>query len=457
LVVIVAAIGTSYFLSPQKRRAPWFIVRIARALGRLAGNADRPKKRIGVIIRELETGDAGQRTNTIALLRFEPMTPAEFAQVFPFLIQAVKDESAMVRNAAAVVLGDLIGRYGQQESGTGEPEPNGTARVPSLEEQIVSLLDEPSPALRAAAAGYLRTLAAIRQLDAPPPRLVACLDDEDETVRAAAAASLIEYGQGPELFLPVALRRLPSEGPVAFREFTRILWNLRFRPTVLPLLIEGLSSDDALVCVSAATVLNHMGPDGRTARPAVMALLRKELETPHPRSERKDRDTSGVDIIEQTSEALVQLSPDGDPLPGTFEILCEVLKRPNETRQHAAAWSLGFLGRAAAPAVPLLIATFEGAPQTADDLRGTIALALAVICRGTPEADRAVASLAKAWKGAPQRQKTDLAWALRSLSPKSDQLVPELRQWPRDDGLSTIRRGRNPRSFLESARGYTNE
>ena len=36
-----------------------------------------------------------------------------------------------------------------------------------------------------------------------------------------------------------------------------------------------------------------------------------------------------VDIIEQTSEALMQISPDGDSLPGTLEILCEVLKRPN--------------------------------------------------------------------------------------------------------------------------------
>src|SRR5262249_21275036 len=156
--------------------------------------------------------------------------PAEFAQIFPYLIRALKDESKMVREAVVPVLGDLILRFGQKE--------------PGIDETLGSLLNESSPTLRASAARFLRTLAAIRQLEAPPPRLVACLDDDSKEVRAAAAASLIEYGQGPELFLPVALRRLPTEGPIARGAFTRILWNIRFRPTVLPLLIEALSSEN---------------------------------------------------------------------------------------------------------------------------------------------------------------------------------------------------------------------
>jgi hypothetical protein len=376
--------------------------------------------------------------------------------------------------------------------------------------------------------------------------LVACLDDDSEEVRAAAAGSLIEYGQGPELFLPVALRRLPTEGPIAFGEFKRILWNIRFRPTALPLLIEALSSQNALVCVSAATVLNHMGLDGGPARPYVMALLRKELESPHPRLDLRLMDwgddsavpNSGVnlvvlgstnngvlhfrifgpeggrvtdtdetklpaqagaisalkkqlqalwpprelslaekggiiaavtsivgqahlndpnafasvDIIEQTSEALVQLSPDGDPLPGTVEILCEVLRRPHAMRQHAAAWSLGYLGRAATTAVPVLIATFEAAPKGSDELRGTIALAFAEISPGTPDEDRVIACLAKAWTTAPRGLKVELAQALRSFGSKSEALVPELRHLPTDKTPSRFHGGTNPRSFLRGNR-----
>ncbi len=289
-----------------------------------------------------------------------------------------------------------------------------------------------------------------------------------------------------------------------------------------------------LECVSAATIINHMGLDAKPARPAVMALLRRELESPHPKldlrlmdwgdgsavppsgvslvvvgSDRNsklhfrifgptgkritDTDESklpaqsgaisalkkqlqtlspphalslaektqvitavtsivgqnglnesiqySVDIIEQTSEALVQISPDGDSLPGTLEILCEVLKRPSEMGQLGAAWSLGLLGRSARPAVPLLISAFETAPKDSHDLRGRIALALAQISQGTPDEDRVSASLAKAWTTAPQILKNAIAQALRTLGPKSEQLVPELREMPRRDLWPKIKRG----------------
>jgi hypothetical protein len=528
LAFIVAAIGNYYLRSPQEDGAQRAVVRIARTLRRLVGIEDRLRKPIGVIIRDLEHGDEVQKAQTIALLRYDLANQADFAQVFPFLIRAIKDESKMVREAAASVFGNLVVGFGKN--------------VPGIEETLASLLSEPSPTVRVAAARCLRPLAAMRKLDVPPPQLVACLDDESDEVRAAAAESLIEYGRGLELFLPVALRRLPTEGPIAFGDFKRILWNLRFRPSALPLLIEALSSQNALVCVSAATVLNHMGPAGESARPAVMALLRMELESPHPRLDLRlmdwgdestapnsgvnlvilgktnngvlhfrifgpaggratDTDESklpaqagaistlkkqlqtlwpphelsiaekagiiaavtsivgqahlndpnasaSVDIIEQTSEALVQLSPDGDPLPGTVEILCEVLRRPHAMRQHAAAWSLGYLGRAATAAVPALIATFEAAPKGADELRGTIALALAEISPGTPDEDRVIACLAKAWTTASLRLKAELAQALRSLGPKSEQLVPELRNLPTDKTPSRFHGGKNPRSFL---------
>jgi hypothetical protein len=115
--------------------------------------------------------------------------------------------------------------------------------------------------------------------------------------------------------------------------------------------------------------------------------------------------------------------------------------------QAEAAWSLGILGRFAVSAVPLLLSTFEAAPVVSDeDLRGLIAESLAVISRGTPDEDRVIASLAKAWKTAPKEQKAVIARALRSLGPKSEQLVPELRQLPPDETRSRIRPVRYPRS-----------
>lgn len=269
-VVIAAAIGMYIYRSPQADGARRILARITRALGRLAGKEDRVRKPVGVIIQEIEHGDAVQRAQAIGSVCDELTGPAEFVQLVPALIGAMEDESKIVRDTATAALNKLILLYGQDGSAT------------QLEESLVRLLDEPEPELRVQAAGLLRTLAALRKLDVPPPRLLECLDDDSGAVRAAAAASVIEYGQGPELFLPVALRRLPNESPVAWHEFTHILESIRFRPTVLSLLIEGLSSENSFVCVSAATALNHMGLDAGPARPAIMALLRRELKRPTP-------------------------------------------------------------------------------------------------------------------------------------------------------------------------------
>ena len=171
--------------------------------------------------------------------------------------------------------------------------------------------------------------------------------------------------------------------------------------------------------------------------------------------------------------AIGEVTSDAECPPGCVEILCEVLKRrggasrgsaparpdsprpsdrslgPEEELLAEAVWSLGILARSARPAVPLLLSTFESA-RTVSNLRGLTAESLAEISRGTPDEDRVLACLAKAWKTSPQEQKAAIALALRRLSPKSEQLVAGLRQWPADETGSKIRRVRYPRS----RRGY---
>ena len=354
------------------------IVRMARGLGRLVGQGDRARKPIGVIVREIEQGDEAQKAQTI-LLCFE-LTEAELAQVFPHLIRAMKDESEGVRNAAAIVVGDLSQRF--------------SGEAPVAEEALTALLDDPSPALRARAAKSLGSIAASGRLDAPPPRLVACLDDEDESVRSSTIEALFEYRKGPELIVPVALRRLPTEGKVARDAFTDLFWHVRLEPSVLPLLIEGLSSEDTEVRLICAAAINHMGREARPALPAILTLLRKELETPHPPDSLAVHDR----IMDMAAGAIGEVTSDGECPPGSVELLCEILQRrggairgsaaarpdspgpslrslqPEEELPAKAVWCLGILGRSAAPAVPLLLSTFESARKVSnlrgDDRRG---------------------------------------------------------------------------------------
>lgn len=212
-----------------------------------------------------------------------------------------------------------------------------------------------------------------------------------------------------------------------------------------------------------------MGRDARPALPAILTLLRQELETPrHPDA------PAGPDIIGMAAGAIGELTPDAGHPPGSVELLCEVVKRETEAGQGSGAdrthapvasgksrkpqnefrlaedvWSLGILGRSAAPAVPLLLTTFESAPVSSDHLRGLIAESLAEITRGAPAEDRVLATLAKARKTAPADQKAVLARALRSMGPKSEQLVPQLERLPADETRSQIRRVRYPRSRHE--------
>jgi hypothetical protein len=364
----------------------------------------------------------------------------------------MQDESEMVRDAAAFVVGDLI--------------PHFVIRAPLAEKALTALLDDSSPALRARAAKSLGSVAANGKLDAPSPRLVACLDDEAEYVRANAVEALIEYRKGPELIVPVALRRIPTESPAGRDAFTDIFWHVRLEPSVLPLLIDGLSSENTDVCLSCTAAINHMGREAGPALPAILACIRKELETPHPADAQ-----NGEDIIGMAAGAIGEAMPDTGPPPGSVELLCEVVKRASEPAQGSgsgravapvpsgkalmareemrvaeAAWSLGILGRSATSAVPLLLSTFEAAPEASGILREIIAESLAEITRGTPDEDRVAASLARAWKSAPEHQKTVIARALRRLGPKSQALVPEIRQLPPDQDSSQIRRVRYPRN-----------
>ncbi len=467
VAVIMTAIGLYIYRSPQAYFRAWSLFnRITQAMDGSPDAEDRrrnpgassaqilPRKPIEVVIREIEQGEEADRARVIGLTRVD-LTPDELRQVFPHLIRAMKDKSEAIRNVAASVVGNL-------------PRPfPGDLRA--AEQALAVLLDDPSPDLRLQAAISLRAIARGSSFDAPPPRLVECLDDDDARIRIWAADALIEYGQGPELIVPVALRRIASESPGARRAgdgYWHVFWKVRLEPSVLPQLIEGLSSDRTDICLLCTAAINHMGRDARPALPAILKLIRKELDSPHP----GDHGTA-PNILGMAAGAIGELTPDAPPPPGAVELLCEIVKRSGESARKLdpglsgspghwakdrereayfdelaeAAWSLGILNRAAAPSVPLLLSTFESTPEDVA-LRGTIAEALAEIVRGTPDEDHVLAVLARAWTTAPEPQKPALTRALRRLGSKAEQLVPELKTMPADQQGSQIRPVRYPRS-----------
>jgi hypothetical protein len=106
IATIAVAIGIYLFLSPQQDEFRGRLLRFTRGLGSLAGREDRARKSIAVITGEIDPGNESQKAQAIVLLRHD-LTAAELVRVFPHLLRALKDESEMVRTAAATVVGDL--------------------------------------------------------------------------------------------------------------------------------------------------------------------------------------------------------------------------------------------------------------------------------------------------------------------------------------------------------------
>lgn len=437
VAVLVAALGVGVALLPPHSRVKRAVARIGRAVGGLAGQVGRAGKTAGAAAQAVEQGDPLRRRHAILDLR-EELTDAELVKVYPTLLRALKDEAVPVRDAAATAVGDL--------------SPLVPNSAQAAEAGLAEMLDDATPMLRATAARALGQVARSGRLAMPPPRLAACLDDAAAQVRINAVVGLAAYGKGPELIVPVALRRIPTESSKVRSAFTEAFWQVRLEPSVLPLLIEGLSSDNTDVCLCCTAAINHMGGAAEPALPAILALLRQELEAP-----RHAGLQGSPDIVGMAAGAIGEIWQGPEPPAGAVELLCEVLrtarlrgpepasKAQADFRQAEAAWSLGILGRAATSAVPLLLATFASTPTASEHLRGLIAEALAEIARETADVDLVAESLASAWTTASPEQRVVYARALRRLVPDPERFVSEIKDVPPDEGNSQIRRVRYPR------------
>ena len=145
---IATGVGLYIYQSPHAEGARGAVVRIARVVRRIAGKDDKTRKPIGVVIKEIDHGDEVQRAQAIVGLRYNLTEPAEFAQVFPHLIRAVKGESAMVRDASLSVLGYVVNRIARNAPRTNQREPTNKSPGPDIEESLAGLLDHPSATVR---------------------------------------------------------------------------------------------------------------------------------------------------------------------------------------------------------------------------------------------------------------------------------------------------------------------
>ncbi|WP_165250138.1 HEAT repeat domain-containing protein [Paludisphaera soli] len=378
-------------------------------------------------------------------------------------IQALRDADATARQNAAAALGnvpvDEAGMALAALAGTlDDPEPH----VRELAVQSIGRItdtiaadplarvehlspDLPSDGLQAARAGALQAfddpdlavrLAAVRTLailgrrtgSAPPPRLVAALDDPSPDVQAAAVAAVPSFSGGSDLAIPAYFRLVERDDGLLGAAGAGP--GLRPSRAAVPDLVARLKGPDSRSRVAAAAILGGMGADASEAIPELLAAFASSPAT----DDATDAFSTKGNLTNASSQALTRLAPGTSSSGEVVAALAAALRSDRAHMRAAAATALESMGSDAEAAVPALITAIREAAAKEDfSYDGTAAVqALGRIAPGRAEAPAAVAALTEALRSDAQGLRIAAAQALEPFGPQAAPAIPDLQRLQAD-------------------------
>ena len=216
------------------------------------------------------------------------------------------DSSAAVRATAAEAIGEIPTESAQAVRGLSRllDDPDDRVIVAALASltrmgslagestgAVVALLDHERVDIRSAAVACLAKIEP--NASKSVPLLIAALNDEEWTVRRDAAEALGAMGGQAKAAVPVLFRMLSSEDDEdAARGALRSIDDAD--ADAVPVLIEGLESEDRRRRFYATFLLGKVGPDAKEALP-ILRRLRDETESTRYR----DSIQKTIDAIEK--------------------------------------------------------------------------------------------------------------------------------------------------------------
>jgi len=274
------------------------------------------------------------------------------------------------------------------------------------------------------------------QIDEPaPPVLLAALDDPSSMVRSHALLALSQFTSGVDRSVLVLLKDAelkPREGLQVAKgagqgsDLRRAAERLHPTAAVVPILAKGLESQDPDVRGVAVVLLGRVGPDARSAAPALIAATRAMIQSGG--GEAGDDGPSFSDH----AVALVQILPAEE----ATSILSQSLRPDHRATRNAAARALGKLGPRGQAAVPILLKALAEAADPAagrvDDRYtaeiigslGQIALAASL---PKPTADEVIEALSRSLDSPERLVRITAAEALGDFGSKATGALPRLR------------------------------
>ena len=304
------------------------------------------------------------------------------ARAVPALAEALNDEDAKVRIAAAQTLAEI-------GSGAGAAVPGllnqalhdrvlyaGTSAARALRNiDLIAarqVMTAYLPALNAEDVQTRRSACAMLEGLGPVarpavPALVRALDDPSETVRIHAVGALGEIGIPATLVIPALLKALHDPArAVRQRALSQFAFSIPATEAVVPHLKQLLEDEDRGIAALALSALSSGQRQAKDPTAVYVTLLQ---------------------MGNASDYALRQLAQIGPEAADTLPVLIPVLKHQRPLYRYLAAEVLGAIGPGATDAVPALIATLQ---DTDSVVRDSAADALDAI--GTAEARQAAAA-----------------------------------------------------------------
>ena len=378
------------------------------------------------------------------------------------IVPLLRVRNAQVRQAAAGTLWKIEGRpervvptliaivesKGRVEKAGGAAKPKGEPRKEeSAAAHAAELLGKIGPEARQAV-----------------PALIEAVESRDSFLVGCAIEALGEIGPDARRAIPAIVEHLGDDR--IYRRTFAGTWYVgsaawcalgEMGPDAAVALIPALTHRDKDVRRRAALALEYLGPDAAPALEALAASLRDKDE----RVRRYSADAIGEigssaqsalpmllgaadDPASRVREAVVDALPRVAPeSPEVLVALIAALEDPDGTVEAHAVMSLGRLGAAARPAVPLMAKMLRsekdyftgGHPGTLRPIRDCVASVLGDL---GPVADEAVGALVQAADG--DRHTWEAIPAIAKIGPKADAALPFLLRERTPEAVAAIAR-----------------
>jgi HEAT repeat protein len=311
-----------------------------------------------------------------------------------------------------------------------------------------------------------------------PPGLLNALDDPSYVVRGKAVVAISHFTTGADKAIPILLDDLQTNPSRFPPDYVAAAQDMNPSPSIAPILINALASDNGAVREASAVLLGRIAPLPRSAVPALITSLKKQISTGAgirsdgdsesakftkaggfgPRSGTRRPEPEPGWVSADLTKALARTATPEEALP----LLIEILEGKSPSARQAAAEGLAELGPAGHAAIPLLVAALKQAlaakGRSASEYGAATARALGNIAPGSVvPVEEAVLVLREALDANRASIRSAAAGALGRFGPKASGAAPRLRELLEDRDRVVKTAAESALTKIESKSEPTNE